>query len=373
MKRTLLCALAALACACSSESQRDGKIVEVFSKHSMELHDGAELASELRSRGPGALKLFDPYAMLVGGPSEEKPAQRPVVRRPATGLLLGPCGDGACVLRVLRGSPAAKAGFKDYDRIVSAGGGDAGPGAVLSALESGAAELTVSRAGSRKKLAVSPAVFSTPSVFGLYDPATRSAYIRVGLFMPGSADAVEKGLASLSAAGPRRIVLDLRYNRGGHPQEAAAVFRLLAGKGKKCFSLKSRHPGYSVSFPPGSGGAYSGTELALLVNGETALAAEALAAALKGSGARLYGSRTKGAATISRTFALDDQSGLRLAVARFLSPSGAELEGEGVAPDEAAEAPEGFEDLWRAPAEALFFRDPAWKAAVEGAGPMSAS
>ncbi len=366
VKRTLLCALAALACACSSEGSRDRKIIAIFGKHSAELHDPSRLASELRSRGPAGLRLFDPYASIVAkevetrvaGPREDAPAP--------SGLLLGPCGASACVLRVFRGSPAERAGFRDYDRIVSAGG--AGPGAaeVLASLSSGAREVAVSRRGAVSALPLAREAFSPPPVFGFYDPATRSVYIRLGMLYEGASAVMEKGLAAYRSASPRRIVVDLRYNRGGLPQEAAAVFRLLAGRGKKCFSLASRHPGYSVSFPPAAGGAYAGAELAVLVNGETAAAAEALAAALKEAGARVYGSRTRGAAGLQRNFALDGRNSLRLTVARFLAPSGAELEGRGLVPSYEAKEPADFAPVWRAPAEDLFFRDPAWLAAIKG-------
>ncbi|KAF0127267.1 MAG: carboxyl-terminal processing protease [Elusimicrobia bacterium] len=364
-KKTLLCALAALACACSSEGPRDRKIAGIFANHSLELHDPARLSAELRARGPAALKKFDPYAAIVGEAPETRTAPPPEGGRFPSGLLLGPCGSSACALRVLKNSPAALAGFRDYDRIVSAG---AGPGAaeILASLPGGARELSVARREGIVSLSLERADFSPPPVFGLYDPATRSVYIRMAMFYEGAAAVLEKGLETYASASPRRLVLDLRYSRGGLPREAAAVFRLLAGRGGKCFSLASRHKGYTVTFPGGSGGRYSGLELAVLVNGGTAMAAEALAAALKEDGAKVYGSRTSGSATMVRTFPLDKRSSLKLAVARFVSPSGAELEGKGVSPQVEVSEPEGFERMWGAPYEELFFRDPAWKAATEG-------
>ncbi|MDT8287767.1 MAG: S41 family peptidase, partial [Elusimicrobiales bacterium] len=80
-----------------------------------------------------------------------------------------------------------------------------------------------------------------------------------------------------------------------------------------------------------------------------------------------------GSVSISRTFELGKDAFLRLSVARYFAPSGAELEGKGVVPDREVPAFGGFEELWRAPAESLFFRDAAWKAAVKGRHPSSAS
>jgi carboxyl-terminal processing protease len=368
-KRTLLCALAALACACSSDNQRDGKIIEVFQRHSYELHPAAGLAAELRAGGPAALKKFDPYAALVGA-RPEAAAARPAEAPASTGMLLGPCGARVCALRVLRGSPADKAGVKDFDRLISVNGSGQSPEAILPALEGarGAIEIRAERMGRAGEIgfSVEPSAFAYPGVVGLYSPSASAAYVRVPIFYEGAAAVVEKGLASLKRYGFRRVVLDLRYSRGGLPQEAAAVFRLFAPAGSRCFSIKSRHKGYSMEFPGSGGGPYSRLLLSVLVNGETSMASEALAAALAEAGARLYGSRTKGSATIARTFRLDDKGGLRLGVARFFAPSGAEIEGTGVLPSREIPEPAGFKTMWQTPAETLFYRDAAWLAAAKG-------
>ncbi|MDT8286787.1 MAG: S41 family peptidase, partial [Elusimicrobiales bacterium] len=262
MKRTLLCALAAFACACSTESRTDEKILEAFEKHSYELHDSGELAAELKARGPGVLRFFDPRAALLGAPRGLKVKAPREGRLYSTGMLLGPCGTSACVIRVLRGSPAANAGVKDYERIVSAGGSGGAAGEVLDALGKGASGLVLAGRGGERALSLPAPSFRAPPVFGLYDPATRTAYLRVAVFSKGVAAQVAKGLAAFKAADPRAIVLDLRYSIGGVPEEAAAVFRLFAGRGAECFAIRSRHKGYSVDFPAADGGPFSGRPLA---------------------------------------------------------------------------------------------------------------
>jgi len=260
--------------------------------------------------------------------------------------------------------------MKDFDRLISAAGAGPAPEAILPVFErsAGPVPLRAERMGrpGEMALSVAPAEFTPPGVIGFYAPDASAAYVRIPLFYEGAAAVVEKGLSALKGYRFKRIVLDLRYSKGGLPREAAAVFSLLAPQGRPCFYIKSRHKGYSMSFPASKGGAYSGLPLYVLVNGETSMASEALAAALGESGARLYGSRTKGSATVSRTFRLDDKGGLRLGVARFFAPSGAELEGNGVKPAVGTPEPEGFKAMWQAPAETLFYRDPAWLAAVGG-------
>ena len=82
-------------------------------------------------------------------------------------------------------------------------------------------------------------------------------------------------------------------------------------------------------------GAYKGP-LALLVDGSSASTSEFLAAGLQDlRRARIFGSRTAGAALPSIIERLPSGDGFQYAVANYFSVSGRILEGKGVEPDEA--------------------------------------
>jgi C-terminal processing protease CtpA/Prc len=77
-----------------------------------------------------------------------------------------------------------------------------------------------------------------------------------------------------------------------------------------------------------------GVPLAVLVNGKTAAAAEALAAALRQAGAGLVlGSRTAGQATIAQEYPLKNGERLRIASTPVLLGDGSSLSSKGVQPD----------------------------------------
>jgi len=96
-----------------------------------------------------------------------------------------------------------------------------------------------------------------------------------------------------------------------------------------------------------------------LVNGGTASASEILAGALQDDGRSvLVGSRTFGKGLIQSLIPLGDGSGLAVTVARYLTPSGRDIQNLGIAPDLPLEQPEPLnpgsrDDTWLAQAEAL--------------------
>jgi carboxyl-terminal processing protease len=95
-----------------------------------------------------------------------------------------------------------------------------------------------------------------------------------------------------------------------------------------------------------------------LVNGGTASASEILAGALQDAArSRLVGARTFGKGLIQTLIPLGDGSGLAVTVARYLTPSGRDIQAVGIEPDlslsgEEPLNPGGDDDVWLREAEA---------------------
>ena len=94
-----------------------------------------------------------------------------------------------------------------------------------------------------------------------------------------------------------------------------------------------------------------------LVNGGTASASEILAGALQdNSRSQLLGSRTFGKGLIQTLTNLSDGSGLAVTVAGYMTPSGRDIQNQGIEPDRILDPPEplnpgGEEDRWLHDAE----------------------
>lgn len=153
-------------------------------------------------------------------------------------------------------------------------------------------------------------------------------------------------------------MLDLRDNQGGNVWPMLAGVGPLLGDGEVAYSIDRRGGRRSLWYVDGKAGLgdyvqlrvrgapyrleRSAAPVAVLLNDETASAAEIVALAFVGRPrARSFGSPTDGAGTATRTFPLSDGAALMLAVASLADRNGRVLHGP-IEPDEPQhEAPRG--------------------------------
>jgi carboxyl-terminal processing protease len=104
-------------------------------------------------------------------------------------------------------------------------------------------------------------------------------------------------------------------------------------EGGTVLKLADRKAG-ATELRAGAGGPAWKGPLAAIVNGGTAGAAEALAAALRDrAGASLIGEKTWGLGTSQKVIPLPAGDGIRLSVGKWQSPTGKEWNGTGLTPD----------------------------------------
>jgi tetratricopeptide (TPR) repeat protein len=156
-------------------------------------------------------------------------------------------------------------------------------------------------------------------------------YIRVAnLTDPAVVEELRRVLREL---GEREgIVLDLRGNPGGSSRAADLIGDLLAGPGKQAGVDVGPEGGRARV--TGGDGAATTAPLTVLVDSQTASAAERLARTLASSGrARLFGAAThgKGVAQVSRV--LPGGATVLVSVAEMLGPDGRPIQGRGLAPE----------------------------------------
>src|SRR5438552_1597234 len=207
---------------------------------------------------------------------------------------------------------------------------------------SGISEAELNRAAVKGlALALAPKVSLVPksgSADGHTDGAlvTRSnlfdgkvAYVRIDRVEDDLAKAVRAAYDQLDTTNKLKgLVLDLRYANGDSYAAAAAVADLFTGRERALLDwgnglVRSKAKTDAISMP-----------VAVLVNQQTAGAAEALAAVLRETGwGMLLGNRTAGQAMIAQEFPLSDGEKLRIATAPILLADGASLPANGLPPD----------------------------------------
>src|SRR4026207_198929 len=143
-----------------------------------------------------------------------------------------------------------------------------------------------------------------------------------GGFNLTTADEFDQALQFLPGKGMNMLVLDLRGNRGGLPIPAVRVATTFLQRGQMIVSQKGRFRDSSQSYAAVNETPDS-VAVVVLVNGETASAAEIVAGALQDHDrALIVGETTFGKGLVQFPFQLDYDSALLLTIAKYYTPSG---------------------------------------------------
>ena len=168
-----------------------------------------------------------------------------------------------------------------------------------------------------------------PSVTWYPSPADpRLGVIQVNLIAASTAAEIETAVAELRAQDVASFALDLRGNRGGLVDAGVSVARLFLEDGE---ILKEKYRDQEVEThkvkQPGS---LTGLPLVVLVDENTASAAEIIAGALQARGAAVViGNQTFGKDTIQLAFNLSDDSSIYVTAAKWWVPGLEPSIGEG--------------------------------------------
>jgi carboxyl-terminal processing protease len=296
---------------------------------------------------------------LDGDSSYLDPEQFKLVQQPAAesdaeiGVVLTRRFAFVMVVAARPGSPAARAGLRPGDLIKAIDERHTRPLPALVAerLLRGApgssVKLSVLRAGAEpfELAVVRERLRPTAPESRMLDATT--GYVRVSDFTPATAEEVRAQLESLRRSGAERMLLDLRDAAWGAPADGVGVAELFL-QGGPVAKLVGRRADATLLQADAARTAFSGP-LAVLVTNGTAGPGELVAAALADAGrAKLVGEHTFGRAAEQKTVALPE-GGLVLTVAKYMSPKGASIHGQGIAPsvpvaedeDEAAEGEPG--------------------------------
>lgn len=148
-------------------------------------------------------------------------------------------------------------------------------------------------------------------------------YIDLVEFTEDCAKDVRKALITLKEKGAKSIVLDLRNNHGGLLSEAVDIVNLFVPKGLKIVETKGKIAAASSVYTTSSEPLDLDMPLAVLVNGETASAAEIVSGALQDlDRAVIIGCNTFGKGLVQSPRDLPYNGSLKLTTAKYYIPSG---------------------------------------------------
>jgi carboxyl-terminal processing protease len=172
-------------------------------------------------------------------------------------------------------------------------------------------------------------------------------YIRITSFAETTQREVAKAIDDLKSKNHgqlKGLVLDLRNNPGGLLDQAVRVSSDFLDGGTTV-SIRGRSPDDNRVFPaPPSGDRLPGVPMVVLINGASASAAEIVAGALQDRHrGEVLGTQSFGKGSVQTIIPLDGHGALRLTTARYYTPSGRSIQGQGITPDRVVEQPKGDE------------------------------
>ena len=160
-------------------------------------------------------------------------------------------------------------------------------------------------------------------------------YLAISHFNQGTADSIEGTVKELSRSLTGRlrgIVLDLRGDPGGLLQQSVKVADLFLARGQ-ILATRGRHPDSNQDYVAGGEDIAADLPLTILIDGDSASAAEIVAAVLQDrERAVVIGSSSYGKGTIQTVVPLPNGGELSITWSQAVPPAGGILTGKGVRP-----------------------------------------
>ena len=283
---------------------------------------------------------YDPYSRYEP-PDQAAQDQLMITGIAGSGLTLSRQGNGVAIGQVMADSPAAAAGLTPGLQVLAVNGHTAYPGR-LDDLNNQLKGLLGTHITLRLREPENPqgAAEDVSLTLGYVPPQTVFAEpfggnvlaLRITSFDTGTSDQVSAALSAGLAGGPGAVVLDLRGNRGGVLRQAVLVADTLLPDGLIAVAA-GRDADADQVFRVEGGDILAGLPIVVLVDGQTASAAEILAAALADNRrAVVVGSETLGKGLVQTVTALPDGGELFVTWSRVLAPRGWPVQKLGVMP-----------------------------------------
>ncbi len=305
--------------------------VNMMRELSLEYVDPVDPDKLMLGAARGMVRDLDPYTEFI--PADEVSDFELITtgKYGGVGSLIRKKDDWVIFAQPYKDSPADRAGLRIGDRILTIDGRSAEGftteqvSAALKGDPGSKVRLTVEHLdGTQQSLTLTRERIAIPSVPYAGWAAEGIGYLRHSDFTEGSYEEMRAAIERLRSEGPLNgLILDYRSNTGGILQEAVKILSMFVPKGTEVVSTKGRTEESKQSYRTESEPAFPDLPLVVLVNGNSASAAEIVAGALQDlDRAVLVGQRSFGKGLVQGTRPLGYNAMLKLTTAKYYIPSG---------------------------------------------------
>lgn len=254
------------------------------------------------------------------------------------------------VTNPIEGTPGWKAGIQIGDKIIKIGETDTkdlileDAVSLLRGVPGTDVEITVRRGDSMEfNVVLTRALIEVPTVKSGYisEAPGKTAFLRIIEFTPLTSARVQEALDYFIETGFTSLIIDLRDNPGGvlsSVEEVADKFIdngvIVSTRGRKSYYSDAYYASPELTTMP------KNIPIVVLINGGSASASEILAGALKDTRtAYLVGNNTYGKGSVQEPRGLPYEDGMKITIAKYYTPSGANIDKIGIPPDEEVNLP----------------------------------
>jgi len=324
-----------------SSSQGLGIVEEAWNIIFQDYVDRDELdASQLRQAAIRGMveALDDPYTVYLDAETYQLSLSSLEGKFEGIGAEVAVRDSQLVIIAPIADSPADEAGIKAGDRILAIDGKTTSEMSLVEAVllvrgpKGTSVRLLILHQGETEpeEIDIVRAEIELTSV--RFEMRQDIAYINITHFAEGTGEELSPVLDSITAEAATGIILDLRSNPGGVLTAVVDVASHFLKEGVVVDIVDNQ--GSHTVIPVNDERATTDLPLVVLVDSYSASGSEVLAGALQDYGqATIAGTRTFGKGSVNVLHQLEDGSGLYITTARWLTPSGHLIEGEGIDPD----------------------------------------
>lgn len=276
------------------------------------------------------LETLDPYTVYYPESLVEDVRMMNTGEYAGVGITIEQINDHYIATEILKDSPADKSGLvvgdiilkindkdlsgKTYDEIDLIMKGE--PGTPVN--------IQIERDNQKKTLSMKRAVIEIPDIPFYGEIAPKIGYINLSGFTQDCGKQFKDAFTKLKNENHiDKLIIDLRYNPGGLLVEAVNIVNIFVDKGEDIVEMKGRVQEWNKMFKTENAALDTEIPIVVLVNGNSASAAEIVSGALQDlDRAVIIGEKTYGKGLVQTTKELVFKSSMKVTTAKYYIPSG---------------------------------------------------
>lgn len=319
-----------------SEEIKEQKIRQIINYIDYDYVDDVNTDSLLDLTIRDMLRRLDPHSTYIAQQNVQASEESIQGHFEGVGIEFHMHRDSLNIVRVVQGGPAFKAGLRGGDRIVAIDGesvvGDyETTGPIIETLrgQSGTkVNVELARRGSDeiRTANITRGPIPIRSIDVSYMVNDSIGLIKINRFSETTTDEFDEAVVALKRQGMSHMILDLRDNPGGLLRIAEEICDEFLPKGMRIVYTQDREGNRDESYAT-NGGSFINGEVVVLINENSASAAEIVAGALQDNDrATIIGRRSFGKGLVQEEMLLSDGSRMRLTTARYYTPTGRSIQ-----------------------------------------------